>query len=130
MHRSMRVFALALVLAATPACASLPVGGTRIENPVAAARTLDQRAYALTQSYAAILEEAADIVRDPATPAEARAALARAEAAATPVVEALHGALAAYRAARTSAAQSRLERAVASAAPAVAELQSLVRSNR
>src|SRR5690606_31349589 len=98
MRHPLRVLALSLALAAAPACAAFDLGASGIENPLAAAQTLDQRAYALLESYAAVLEEAADIVRDPATPDDVRRALARAEAAATPVVEALHAALAAHRA--------------------------------
>ena len=66
MIKPMRVAALAAALALTPACASLQLGQPRLENPVSAANTLDQRAYAALHAYAAVIEEAADIVRDPA----------------------------------------------------------------
>lgn len=128
MRHPMRVIALALVLAATPACAALHIGETRIENPASAARTVDQHAYALLLSYAATLEEAADLVRDPATPVEVRAALGRAERAATPVVEALAAALQAYRAGEGNHAQ--LRAAIEAAGAPIAEIQSLVRANQ
>lgn len=53
MRHPLRALALGLALAATPACASLQLGETRIENPLAAARSIDQRAYALLHAYAA-----------------------------------------------------------------------------
>lgn len=106
MKRTFRALALALALSAVPACASIfpPT------HQVGAERTLNQRAYTLISAYAAALEEAADIVRDPATPAEVRRALAQAEAAATPAIEALHQALAIY-----SADDQRLSAAFANA---------------
>lgn len=129
MRHPVRVIALALVLAAMPACAALQqIGETRIENPASAARTVDQHAYALLLSYAATLEEAADLVRDPATPVEVRAALGRAERAATPVVEALAAALQAYRAGEGNQAQ--LRAAIEAADTPIAEIQSLVRANQ
>ena len=129
MRHPVRAIALALVLAAMPACAALQqIGETRIENPASAARTVDQHAYALLLSYAATLEEAADLVRDPATPVEVRAALGRAERAATPVVEALAAALQAYRAGEGNQAQ--LRAAIEAADTPIAEIQSLGRANQ
>jgi hypothetical protein len=116
---------LALVIAATPACASL---APRLEIPVAAAQTPDQRAYALLNTYAAMLEEAADIARDPAVPIEMKRALARAEAAATPAVEALHAALGVYLTARDDRAAALLGQASEAAETPVATLLELVRA--
>lgn len=147
MRHPLRALALGLALAATPACASLQLGETRIDNPVAAARTLDQRAYAILHSYAAIVEEAADIVRDPAAPLSLKRALGQAERAATPAAETLQIAVVAYTRARadydaaTSASQpaitrtaaaltiaaNRLSEAIAAAERPVSELQALVR---
>ena len=87
MRHPLRVLALACALTVTPACASLQLGATRIENPIAAAQTLDQRAYALLHGYAAIVEEATDIVADPATPQAFKRALGQAERVATPAAE-------------------------------------------
>jgi hypothetical protein len=150
MNRTLRIVALALALAATPACASLPFGETRIENPVAAARTLDQRAYALLHAYAAVVEEATDIVRDPAAPLAFKRALGQAERAATPAAETLGIAVRAYVQARadfeaasgesqpalqrtatalTIAAQ-RLSEAIQAAEAPIAELEGLVRARR
>jgi hypothetical protein len=150
MRHPLRALALACALAATPACASVQLGETRIENPVAAARTLDQRAYALLHSYAAVIEEATDIVRDPAVPLGFKRALGQAERAATPAAETLEIAVAAYVRARadfeaasgesqpaleraaaalTIAAQ-RLSQAIATAQAPVAELEDLVRARR
>lgn len=146
----LRVIALACALTFTPACVSLPFGGTRIENPIAAANTLDQRAYALLHSYAAVVEEATDIVRDPAAPLAFKRALGQAERVATPAAETLQIAVVAYVSARldfeaaSGESQSTLERAAtaltiaarrlneaidAAQAP-ITELEELVRARR
>jgi hypothetical protein len=150
MNRPLRIFALAVALAATPACASLPFGETRLENPVAAARTLDQRAYALLNAYAAVVEEATDIVRDPAAPLAFKRALGQAERAATPAAETLGVAVRAYVRARAdfeaasgesqpalqrsatafAIAAQRLSEAIQSAEAPIAELEGLVRARR
>ena len=150
MRHRVRTFTLACVLALTPACASLQLGQTRIENPIAAATSLDQRAYALLQTYAVLIEEATDVVRDPVTPLALTRALGQAERMATPAAEALGIAVAAYVRARgdfeaaSGQDQTTLERAAlalaitarrldeaAQAAKApIAELQSLVRARR
>lgn len=150
MKHPLRTLALACALAFTPACASLQLGGTQIENPVAAARTLDQRAYALLNAYAAVIEEATDIARDPAAPLAFKRALGQAERVATPAAETLQIAVAAYVGARadfeaaTDASQPALDRAAsaltiaarrlsdaidAARAP-VGELEDLVRARR
>jgi hypothetical protein len=148
MRKPLRVLALACALALTPACAS--VATPRFENPVAAARTIDQRAYAILNSYAAVIEEATDMVRDPATPFAFKRALGQAEAAATPAAETLNIAVSAYIRAQaefdaaTSEGQAPLERAstalaiaarrlaeasIAAQAP-ISELEDLVRARR
>ena len=129
MKKSIRTFALAFALAATPACAQLA-----LPNPLSAAQRADQSAYAVLQTYAALVEEAADIVRDPATPASIRRTIGAAEREATPVVEALSDALLAYNTARNGAdaeaARLRLERARIAAEPAVAALAALVQTSQ
>ncbi|MGE0597063.1 MAG: hypothetical protein AB7P07_11915 [Hyphomonadaceae bacterium] len=148
MRHPVRALALACALTLTPACAAIGAGDVRFENPMAAARTLDQRAYALLSAYAAVLEEATDIVRDPAAPPAFKRALGEAERAATPAVETLQIAIAAYmraerdlegvgegapieRAANALAiAARRLNEAVAAAEGPVNELQQLVRARR
>jgi hypothetical protein len=150
MNRPLRIFALAVALAATPACASLPFGETPLENPVAAARTLDQRAYALLHAYAAVVEEATDIVGDPAAPLAFKRALGQAERAATPAAETLGVAVRAYARARAdfeaasgesqpalqrsatafAIAAQRLSEAIQSAEAPIAELEGLVRARR
>lgn len=147
MRHPFRALALGVALAAMPACASLNAGETRLENPAAAARTPDQRAYALLHAYAAIVEEAADIVRDPAAPLALKHALGRAERAATPAVETLQIAFTSYMraqadfeaataadspalesaAAALTIAANRLSEAIAAADRPVAELEALVR---
>lgn len=127
MKHPLRSLALALALAATPACAAL--GVRPLENPVAAARSLDQRAYAVMLSYAAMLEEAGDIARDPAVPRAMKVALGRAEAAATPPVEALGAALALYRQAPQSPeAAHTLEQSLIAAEAALLALQAQLQS--
>lgn len=150
MRHPMRALALALALAATPGCASLQLGQTRIENPVAAAQTLDQRAYALIHTYAAVLEEATDVIADPATPRMVKDPLVRAERIATPAIETLGIAAGAYVRARADfeaasddsqpvlqraavalqAAARRLSEASMAAEAPVAELQALLRARR
>lgn len=150
MRHPLRAIALSLALAATPACASLQIGETRFENPAAAARTLDQRAYAILNAYAAVIEEATDIVRDPAAPLGFKRALGQAERVATPAAETLEIAVVAYVRARadfeaaSGATQPTLERAAtaltiaarrlseamqAAEAP-ISELDDLVRARR
>lgn len=150
MRHALRTLALALAIAATPACASVRAGQTEIVNPVSAANTLDQRAYALLHSYAAVIEEATDIVRDPAAPMAFKRALGQAERVATPAAETLEIAIAAYVSARadfeaaTSESMPTLERAaagltiaarrlgdaIAAAQTPVTELEELVRARR
>ena len=150
MRKPLRVLALACALTLTPACASVQAAAPRFENPVAAARTIDQRAYAILNSYAAVIEEATDMVRDPATPFAFKRALGQAEAAATPAAETLNIAVSAYTHAQadfdaaTSEGQAPLERAstalaiaarrlseasIAAQAP-ISELEDLVRARR
>lgn len=150
MRHPLRALALACALVATPACASLQVGQTEIVNPVAAARTLDQRAYAALHSYAAVIEEATDIVNDPAAPIGFKRALGQAERVATPAAETLQIAVASYVRARAdfeaasgetqptleraatalTIAARRLSEALTSAEAPIAELQDLVRARR
>jgi hypothetical protein len=150
MRHPIRVVALACALAFTPACAALQLGQSRIENPLTAAQTIDQRAYALLHAYAAIVEEATDIVRDPAAPLAFKRALGQAERVATPAAETLQVAITAYIRARadfeasSGASQSSIERtasalsiaahrlnqAIAAAHAPVAELEGLVRAHR
>lgn len=135
MHHPLRVFALACVLAVTPACAALP----KFENPVASAHAIDQQAYALLSTYAAVLEEAADVVADPATPAALRRSLGQAERAATPAVETLQIAIRAYLRAKADLAAGpdqdafviaarRLGEAIEAARAPIGALQALVRA--
>ncbi len=150
MRHPLRVLALACALAATPACAALKIGDTKFENPVSAARTLDQRAYALLNAYAAVIEEATDIVRDPAAPLGFKRALGQAERVATPAAETLEAVLAAYLRAQAdfeaasggdahalqrattalSIAARRLNEAMETARTPIGELQDLVRARR
>ena len=150
MRHPLRTLALACLLTLTPACAATQLGTARLENPVAAARTLDQRAFALLHAYAAVIEEATDIVRDPVTPLGFTRALGQAERVATPAAEALEIAVGAYIRARsdfeaaTGDGQPALERAAAGltiaarrlsdaileAQTPVCELEDLVRARR
>lgn len=150
MKHPLRALTLAFAISMTPACASFEALGVRFENPAAAARTLDQRAYAVLHAYAAVIEEATDIVRDPTAPRAFKRALGQAEAVATPAVETLEIAVAAYLRARadfdaaSGASQPALERAataltiaarrlneaIAAAQAPVAELEDLVRARR
>ena len=86
-------------------------------------------------AYAAIVEEAADIVRDPATPRAFKRALGQAERVATPTVETLQVAVTAYIRAREApadraAAARTLTAAITAAEAPIAELQDLVRARR
>lgn len=122
MIRRLRICALALALAATPACVSLtPL------NPFTAARSADQRAYALIGAYALTLEEATVLVRNPATPRAVKAALAEAEARATPAIELVKVAAIAYRRAETETTSAALAGAIADAQAPIAALTTLLR---
>lgn len=77
MRHPCRALALACALTLSPACAALHFTAP---NPIAAAQTTDQRAYALIQSYGALIETAATVVRDPSVPIEVKRAIGRAEA--------------------------------------------------
>jgi hypothetical protein len=126
MSRRMRVAALAFVLSLTPACAAV-----HNANPLAPAETTDQRAYALVSAYALVLEQAAALARDPATPRAVKNALVQAESAATPAVElvkiAALGSREASGAGDALAREQALLNAVDAAAGPVAALSKLVR---
>lgn len=129
----LRAMALALALAATPACASLAT--PKLENPVAAAKTADQTAYALLESYAAVLEEATDIVRNPSAPAVLKQGLVRAELVATPAADTLRAAFVAYLRARADyealpAGTPKAEKAAATLAIAAVRLDEGIRNAR
>lgn len=122
MIRRLRVCALALALAATPACVSLtPL------NPFAAARSADQQAYALIGAYALAVEEATVLVRSPATPRAVKVALAEAEARATPAIELVKVAAIAYRRAETETTSAALASAIAEAQAPITALTALLR---
>jgi hypothetical protein len=99
MRHPFSALALACALTLTPACAALHVTAP---NPIAAAQTDDQRAYAMVESYGALVETATTIVRDPSVPIDVKRAIARAESAATPSVQTLEIAFAAYLRARAA----------------------------
>jgi hypothetical protein len=150
MKHLFRALCLGAALALTPACASLQVGGAQFENPISAARTLDQRAYALLNAYAAVIEEATDIVRDPSAPLAFKRALGQAERVATPGAEMLQIAVTAYVRARAdfeaasgasqptleraatalTVAAQRLSQAIEAARAPISELEDLVRARR
>lgn len=150
MKHPLRALLLGAALALTPACASLNVGDTRFENPISAARTLDQQAYALLNAYAAVIEEATDIVRDPSAPLAFKRALGQAERVATPGAEMLQIAVTAYVRARAdfeaasgagqpaleraatalTVAAQRLSQAIEAARAPISELEDLVRARR
>jgi hypothetical protein len=150
MVKLFRVVGLSFALVATPACASFPLMDAPLENPIGAARTMDQRAYALLHAYAAVVEEATDIVRDPNAPAAFKRALGQAERAATPAAETLGLAVRGYLLARAdfeaasgerqpalqraaaalTIAAHRLSEALAAAEAPIAELEGLVRARR
>ncbi|MBI1187734.1 MAG: hypothetical protein GC206_10480 [Alphaproteobacteria bacterium] len=80
--------ALGAALSLMPACALTP-----IEQPAAEA-ALGHRGYTLIAAYAAALEDAAELLSDPAVAPSLRRALKEAEAAASTAVAALQAALA------------------------------------
>lgn len=130
MTRPARALALALALSSlAPAVGCAATGLTpQIENPVAAAKTLDQRALAALQSYGAVLETAAELVGDSRTPGAVKQALRATEAATTPSVAALEVALSSYLRAQAryqalaGGDASQTQKAAAALAAAAAEL--------
>jgi hypothetical protein len=147
MRYPFRALALACALTLTPACAALHLSAP---NPISVAQTNDQRAYAVIESYGALVETATIMVRDPSMPIEAKRAIGRAEAVATPSVQTLEVAFSAYLRARASyeaashsddnamtraanalnAAAQVLGQAIGRAQARVAELQSLINTQR
>ncbi|MBI3439723.1 MAG: hypothetical protein HY054_13940 [Proteobacteria bacterium] len=147
MKHPIRALALACALTLMPACAALHLNAP---NPIAAAQTTDQRAYALIQSYGALIETATSVVRDPSVPMAAKRAIGRAEAAATPAVSTLEVAFSAYLRARAAyeaasradeaalthalnalnAASQALAQAIDRAQAPLGELQSLINAHR
>jgi hypothetical protein len=124
MRHPLRVVLMALALVATPAFALCPPAA-----PAAAVSlSVEQRAYALLQTYAIVLEEATDLIQHPSFPVSAKRPLAEAERAATAAAEALHAALAAYLHTREPASVLALHQAVEAAEASVAHLQALTRS--
>lgn len=93
---SMPVFAL---LVAPLMLAVLVTGCARL-NPIAAAETPAQKAYAISASYNVLLESAADVVEDTTAPMELRRAVQQTELRTTPVIESLEASFAAYQVAR------------------------------
>jgi hypothetical protein len=102
------------------------------------------------ESYGALIETATIIVRDPSVPVDAKRAIGRAEAAATPSVETLEVAFTTYLRARAAyaeasstddngvkravnalnAAAQALNQAIGRARAPIAELQSLINAKR
>jgi hypothetical protein len=123
--RLARTLALAFALSLTPACAAV-----HLANPIAAAQTADQKAYAMICAYALVLEQAAVLAANPATPPAVNAALTKAEAAAIPAVELVKiSAVAARESNDADGAMAReqaLTRAIDAAAGPVAALSNLV----
>jgi len=147
MKHPLRALALTCALTLTPACAALHLTAP---NPISAAQTNDQRAYAVIESYGALVETATIIMRDPSAPIEVKRAIGRAEAVATPSVQTLEVAFTAYLRARAAyegaspsddnamtravnalnAAALALSQAIGRAQAPVAELQSLINAQR
>ena len=140
----LRLLARSLGRRHAPPCTSAaarrsPIRQTPRKRPI-------QRAYALLASYAALVETATGIIREPNVPVEAKRALGRAEAVATPAVHTLEAAFAAYlrtrsafeasaeadqsgvsrAAAALSAASQALSDAIEAARAPIADLQALV----
>lgn len=119
MKHAHRTIGLAIALAATPACSTL-----RAANPIPAAASLEQNAYALIGAYALTLDEATALVKNPATPRAVKTALAKAEQVATPAVELVKVAAMAHRRAETAATGAALAHALSDAQrPALALAQ-------
>jgi hypothetical protein len=134
MLNPLRAGLLALALAGAPGCAALQI--PPLPNPIVAAKMPDQTALAVLESYAAILEEAADFVRDPDVPKSIKTALGAAERAATPSVDVMRTAVSTYLRARADYElargkdQSALERASAALAIAGVRLSEAIAKAR
>lgn len=79
--------------------AALALAGCQ-HNPIAAAETPAQHAFAISATYNVLLESAADIVEDTTAPTELRRAVQQTELRTTPVIDALEQAFADYQLAR------------------------------
>lgn len=118
---ALRTLALALALAAVPACSAL-----RAANPIPAHATAEQQAYAFLGAYALTLDQATIIVRNPSTPPRVKTALARAEAAATPAVELVKIAAVAHRRGKSASTAAALAHALSEAQGPVVALSDLL----
>lgn len=105
--RLIKAAALALLVGMHAGCASMPLSGrAHAGRSVSQVASLDVQAYAALRTYALALEQARRLASRAETPDRLVQALARAEAAATPVVESLAAALTDYLRARSAFAQA------------------------
>lgn len=88
-------------------------------NPLSVAETASQRGYAIEKSYNILLEDALVIASAASTSNDVRQSIQRAEATATPIMDSLSDALAAYE----------VERAKFEAGQSTAEQVTLIASN-
>lgn len=93
-----------------------------------AADTPEAHAFVLTEHYAALVKQAADLAERPSTPAEVVRTLQRADRAAQPAIAALRPLRDAYLAASTAENQAALQAAVDRAVIAVADLVRAIRT--
>lgn len=86
------------------------------------AQSLDEYAYVLTEHYAALVKQAADLKDKPNTPASTIAAMRKADLVAGPAVAKLRPLALALSASRSSATQAELQKAVDEVVLALADL--------
>jgi hypothetical protein len=114
-------FSLPVVL--LPAC-------TNTREAYRAAETPDEVAYVITEHYASLVREAANLRQLATTPPEAVAAMQRADLVAGPLVDSLRPLRDAYMATRSAESEAELQEAVNRAVLAIADLVRHVKTAR
>lgn len=125
-----RPFALVMLLICAVTSLSLLPGcvGSGTREAYSAAQNIGEQAYVLTEQYATLVEQAANLKEKPTTPASAVARMQAADRAAKPVVLRLKGLRDAYVATKSAQSEAELQLAINQAVLVVADLVRAVQS--
>lgn len=129
-----RPLGVAVLFATSVLAACLVVGcvgtGAAYKAAAASSEAAAETAYVVAEQYSAILDQAAALAVNPATPASAKAAIKRAELAATPLVLSLHGLRDSYLAVKSADNAAALQKAVNDAVMKVADVLRAIKQAR
>lgn len=123
-----RVLVLAVLLGICAPILVIAPGCVGTRSAYAEAHSLDQYAFVLTEHYAALLKQAADLRGKPSTPANAIAALQKADSFAAPAVKKLRGLADAYLTTKSAQSESELQAAVNAAVLTLADFVRTIRA--